>query len=115
MGVWPDFEAPPQYEDADPRWQDPRLPDFRALWGAARKCGYSIGLHGSMRRDCDLIACPWTDDAEDPDTLIAALCDAIDAHPRTDREQKPHGRIAVILLGDAWVKPIDLSIMPRTA
>lgn len=29
----------------------------------ARELGYALALHGSMARDLDLVAIPWTDDA----------------------------------------------------
>jgi hypothetical protein len=110
-GVWPDFIAPAQYEHAPPGWTDPRLPDFRLIWATARRFGYAIGLHGSMKRDCDLMAMPWTDDAVDPDRLIAGLCEALNARRVGGTEQKPVGRIAVSLQIDGWYKLIDLSIM----
>lgn len=62
-GTWPQFIAPPKYENPCEGWEDPKLPDFRLIWEVARGCGYAIGLHGSMKRDVDLIAVPWTDEA----------------------------------------------------
>jgi hypothetical protein len=47
-----------------------RLPAIRE---AARKCGYAIGVHGSMRRDLDLIAAPWIAEHSDLDTLAKAV------------------------------------------
>lgn len=109
--VWPDFVAPAQYDDPHPSWTDPRLPDFRLIWKVARDCGYSVGLHGSMRRDCDLIAVAWVEDAKPPDELIVALCAALNAREAGTREPKPHGRVAVNLQIDGWFKLIDLSII----
>ena len=113
MGVWPDFEAPPQYKDAAPGWEDPALPNFRLIWEVARKLGYSIGLHGSMRRDCDLIAAPWAATAGSDEYLVEALCTCLDARVIGGPEDKPHGRRAWSLQIDGWVKTIDLSVMPR--
>lgn len=112
-GVWPDFIAPPQYEDAAPEWEDPRLPDFRLIWAAAREVGYSIGLHGSMKRDCDLIAAPWTDEAVGNADLVDHLCKALNARIVGGPTQKPLGRVALSLQIDGWFKVIDLSICPR--
>lgn len=111
--MWPDIIAPPRFENQPEGWVDPRLPDFRTIWAAARECGYSVGLHGSMKRDCDMIAAPWTDEATDADRLIDALCEALNAIRVGKVETKPHGRVGVCLQVDGWVKIIDLSIMPR--
>lgn len=110
---WPDFVPPPEYESPHPEWDDPRLPDFRLIFKIARENGYSIGLHGSMRRDCDLIAVPWVEDAKSPDDLIDALCAALDAVVIGHSEHKPHGRKAWSLQIDGWFKVIDISITAR--
>lgn len=44
-----------------------------AVREAARYCGYAIGLHGSFRRDMDLIAVPWTPEHSDKDALATAI------------------------------------------
>lgn len=111
--LWPNFKPPSKYENPDPEWTDPALPDFNLVWGVARECGYAVGLHGSMRRDCDLIAVPWVDGAVPPEVLIENLCMTLNARQVGWIEKKPHGRIAVTLQIDGWFKPIDLSIAPR--
>jgi hypothetical protein len=71
-----------------------RLPAIRA---AAKEHGYAIGLHGSMRRDFDLMAMQWCDDAADKDTLARAVADAacgIRREGAYDWERKPNGRFA---------------------
>jgi hypothetical protein len=90
---------------------------YPILRDVAREHGYTLALHGSMARDLDLIAVPWTDTATDAETLIAAMREATDlfVHPndRTNGPtEKPHGRQAWGLVGTTlgWV---DLSIMPR--
>jgi hypothetical protein len=87
------------------------------LTDAANKCGYALGLHGSMNRDLDLIAVPWTKEAICADQLISALVeasggfllkDAVTVNP----EFRPHGRLAyAIQLGRGLY--IDISVMPR--
>lgn len=112
--VWPDFIAPLQYPDAEAEnWVEPRLPDFRLIWKVARECGYAVGLHGSMARDCDMIAAPWVEEAVPPLVLVDRLCKALNAHIVGFIERKPLGRIAVILGCDGYIKAIDLSIMPK--
>lgn len=116
MSVWPKFDAPPRFEDPVEGWEDPALPDFGAIFATARTCGYSVGLHGSMKRDVDLIAAPWTEEATDAETLIRAIAETLNARVMVDPpERKPHGRIGVTMQIDGWFKPIDLSVMPRAA
>lgn len=70
-----------------------RLPAIRS---AARDHGYALGLHGSTRRDLDLMAMPWSDECSDPDTLAKALQHAA-CGISADKifwEVKPNGRIA---------------------
>lgn len=99
-----------------------RLPAIRET---ARRHGYAIGVHGSMRRDMDLIAAPWCDGASDPDTLAHAIADAacgITIASSYDWEQKPAGRVATSI-PICWThRPgvpgdghIDLSVMPQAA
>lgn len=113
--IWPDFVAPPKFTPQPDGWEDPRLPDFRLIWRVARECGYSVGLHGSMRRDCDLIAAPWTDEAHPAESLVDALCKALNAQVVGGIVEKPHGRRALCLQIDGWFKVIDLSVLPRIA
>lgn len=85
----------------------------------ARLHGYALAIHGSLARDLDLIAVPWTDAAAAADVLIPALCEAVKAQTGWGHlaagglpESKPHGRSAVTILGNSEIH-IDLSIMPR--
>lgn len=96
-----------------------RLPDIRE---AAKDYGYAIGVHGSLRRDMDLIAVPWREDPEDVDELAHAIALAacgIERAGRYDWEQKPAGRIATsipicwpVWHGQDGAGHIDLSVMP---
>lgn len=90
---------------------------FADLRAAARKCGYALAVHGSLDRDLDLIAVPWTEEATDADRLVHAICEAwgfgdglmaLEPHG----PPKLHGRIAYTLIpgGPLFV---DLSVMPR--
>lgn len=95
-----------------------RLPAIRE---AARQQGYAIGVHGSLRRDLDLIAAPWRDGASDADTLAAAIQRAACGfeNERYQWERKPLGRLAVSMPicwthrhGVASDGHIDLSVLP---
>jgi hypothetical protein len=91
---------------------------------AAYECGYAIGEHGSMTRDCDLMAMPWTDTCTQADALVEHICDAVDgivpcanAHDNPLPVYGAHGRTSwVIHLKDkpidGQILYIDLSIMP---
>lgn len=88
------------------------------LRAKAREFGYSLSVHGSLKRDIDLIACPWIDDAAAPQQLADALreetesicgfspygCDGPFPRP------KPHGRLCWTIHIDGTY--IDLSVMP---
>lgn len=100
------------------------LPNIREV---ARAAGYAIGVHGSLKRDFDLIAVPWTEDALDGEQLAHAVKAIVGGSIKPafsmvpgDTEnknpgKKPHGRIAwtILLSEGADAKFIDLSVMPR--
>ena len=72
-----------------------RLPAIRET---ARALGYGIGQHGSMRRDMDLIAVPWREEAAGRDELAHAIAMAACGITRSGPyqwETKPRGRFAV--------------------
>lgn len=95
----------------------------------ARTYGYALAVHGSLRRDIDLIAVPWIADAAEPSVLaeairakaeeIAGFAYHKDKEGSTFPEYfdggcpglKPHGRLtwAFWLQGGSY---IDLSVMP---
>lgn len=91
------------------------LDDIRAV---ARAFGYAIGLHGSLIRDFDLIACPWSETARPAEELVEAIAKLVGgAWNPNCCEAKPHGRKAWLIfispglrLGTTPV--IDLSVMP---
>ncbi len=93
------------------------------LQRVARECGYALAVHGTMTRDLDLIAAPWTEEATDDETLTEALRAAVGGKiygamhnaktGKTDLNpvSRPHGRKGwVIHLGGPY---LDVSVMPR--
>lgn len=72
----------------------------------AVKHGYALALHGSMNRDCDLIAVPWQEWATDPLPMIIDMRDSVGGFFHSPDPQfeslikdgapskKPHGRLA---------------------
>ena len=92
-----------------------------AVREAARQCGYALGLHGSLRRDLDLIAVPWIEAHSTPDALANAIMKAACGMTVATHqwERKPNGRIATSL-PICWVEwnpkeknvgHIDLSVL----
>lgn len=110
--LWPNIIAPPMYENPAQGWKDPELPDFTRVWAVARKCGYSVGIHGSLKRDVDLIAAPWIADHGSAKHLVTSICEELNAAQIGEPENKPCGRTAYTLQIRGYFKPIDLSIMP---
>lgn len=92
---------------------------YPMLCEIARAHGYALAIHGTLQRDMDLVAIPWTEEAVEPEVLVAALRKRAQwfqfepDHPILKAMDKPHGRRAwtIPLMGDTL---IDLSVMPRT-
>lgn len=79
----------------------------------ARENGYCLSIHGSMARDLDLVATPWTEEAISAEALIEKfkadiLLKDMDSK---DEDGKPHGRKSFNLSADGGLY-IDVSIMP---
>ncbi len=90
---------------------------FPAIVEAGRKVGYAITVHGSLQRDMDLVAVPWTNEAVEAKALVDAVMEACTGYleePRNGRDPmlKPHGRLAWSIHIDTGAY-IDLSVMPR--
>lgn len=96
------------------------LPEIRET---GKRLGYAIAIHGSMRRDLDLLAVPWVEDAEPAERLVHAVAEAVRGFVIGDVSNRgtidtqsptiqPHGRKSWNICWGG--KPmIDLSIMPR--
>jgi hypothetical protein len=91
---------------------------YNALTVRARELGYALTLHGSMNRDLDIVAVPWSDDAAPATSLVDAMVKAsygiIAPHEQPDLPyRRPHGRLCwpIRLVGGHY---IDLSVMPLT-
>jgi hypothetical protein len=108
-------------------------PVFERLIGPlrerARQLGYALAVHGTLKRDIDLIACPWTPEAVDARTLAEALQAVAREHNGGLAFHKPSETGEFFLRGCPGLKPwgrlvwsyhlgggpyIDLSVMPRT-
>ena len=111
-----DFEAAPQRYAA-------LLPVLRDV---ARTYGYALAVHGSQRRDLDVVAVPWVEGASSAAALVEALRLAVGGvviygrdvlegeHARRNPTQKPHGRQAwSIHVGGRLY--LDVSVMPLSS
>lgn len=81
--------------------------------------GYALALHGSMARDLDLVAIPWTEDADAPEKLLESIRRFIEGKAAVDVKigpprHKPHGRLAYTVPIGFGEQYLDISIMPRT-
>ena len=99
---------------------------------AAREVGYALAVHGSMARDLDLVAIPWTDEAVSAEQLIMRICAAggvslMDTSQKGEDGEfhtidgskptvKPHGRLAWSLHNTGGRHfYLDVSVLPRAA
>lgn len=119
------------------RVDDRPIPEARRLYELlieslrvrARELGYALAVHGSLSRDIDLIAVPWTGEAVDAHELAqelllvagrangVAFMKPVEGKDRYHRAGcpgfKPHGRLSWCFhLGSGPY--IDLAVMPRT-
>jgi hypothetical protein len=79
----------------------------------ARKHGYALAIHGSLSRDFDLIAIPWTDDAAHPDAVIDEIVSSFAIKRVEGLVEREHGRLVQtvsVSFGECF---LDLSFMPR--
>lgn len=92
---------------------------YTQLERIAWRHGYALALHGSMGRDLDVCAIPWTEDAGDAAALLDAFRRAVYAGRPEWRKgepaptKKPHGRRAYSLYLGSSGHYVDISIMPR--
>ena len=88
-----------------------------------RSLGYALAVHGSLRRDVDVVAVPWTEKAAPISQAMLATA-VYDTLLRMDLaigwgapgevgEAKPNGRHAwcIVLKGEPFLY-LDLSVLP---
>lgn len=100
---------------------------YPVLVEIAKRHGYALAVHGSMRRDFDLLAVPWTEEAGEPEPMLLemkAAAEGVWTHHDWDHigttfehgSAKPHGRRAwsIHLTNNGCYGPyLDISVMPR--
>jgi hypothetical protein len=81
---------------------------FEVIKEIGLKYGYNIVLHGSMNRDLDLIAIPWTEEIGDKEQMIDEIATTIGGNVLMQNRsvknikgkrysKKPHRRIVYII------------------
>jgi hypothetical protein len=84
-------------------------PDLAVI---AREHGYALAVHGSLRRDFDLVAIPWVEKPSEPQVLVDDICKKFLIRQIGTVGKKPHGRRAwTISIGHGHCA-LDLSFMP---
>lgn len=99
---------------------------YQNLRLTAYKEGYALTLHGSLQKDLDVVAIPWTEECSNHEILAKALCDSANGfisngsrlingvYEKVEEPQKkPHGRLCYIIHLGSNGGYIDLSIMPK--
>ncbi len=94
---------------------------FPILAEVAHINGYALAVHGSVSRDFDLVAIPWTDKAISSLGIMSAIanqvgvsdgCQITKVRIAQGRQGKPHGRISYTIPLSCGAA-IDLSVMPK--
>lgn len=79
---------------------------YASMYEDIRKCamdlGWAVALHGSLKADMDIMAMPWTKEATNFETLVAAIVGLFNEnemvhHSSIDYFNKPHGRIVATI------------------
>jgi hypothetical protein len=67
----------------------------------ARSHGYNLVVHGSMNRDLDLIALPWSKPLSDPEIMISEMASYLGGEVLNQTTKQlncfPHGRIGYVI------------------
>lgn len=76
--------------------------------------GYALAVHGSLARDFDLIAVPWSEHVSPPDVVMAGVTGEFAVELIGNLKTKQHGRLCQTISIGHGNCSIDLSFMPRT-
>lgn len=81
----------------------------------ARRHGYALAIHGSLGRDFDLIAIPWTENPSPKEDVIADIFNNFAIAQVGAPELKQHGRWAYSMTLSFGDCSLDLSFMQTLA
>lgn len=120
--IVPDCNKPPKSEMSGEKELKPSpglAPAYCAIYPdmaeLVREHGYALSIHGSLRRDFDLVCIPWADKVSAPEEVVEAIAKAFaferDPHPT----QKNHGRICYTIHISWGECRFDLSFVLQSA
>jgi hypothetical protein len=91
-----------------------RVPFDTVTHDGMHQAGYALALHGSLAKDLDVLAAPWTAAAVSAEELVRVICEAaggfVDPH---GPKAQPHGRWSWAIHLGSTGGYVDLSVMPR--
>jgi len=99
-------KPPPNYA---PVYAAALYPELATL---ARQHGYALAVHGSLRRDFDLVAIPWADSPSEPEIVLKSITGKFAIRLLGDATEKPHGRKAWTVSIGHGECALDISFMP---
>jgi hypothetical protein len=74
---------------------------YEGMKEIAKKYGYNLLIHGSMNRDCDLVAVPWSEELGKIDDMISEIADVFGGEVMRQTEESlgcfPHGRLGYVV------------------
>jgi hypothetical protein len=85
---------------------------YPSLCKIFHKHGYALAVHGSLARDFDCIAVPWTVGCSTHAAVIAEMMAEYAVQQIGEPEQKPNGRIAYTFSVGFGMCALDLSFTP---
>lgn len=78
-----------------------------------QKHGYALAVHGSMRRDFDLVAIPWASEVSTHEVVLDEIKRVFATTSMGGATVKNHGRIAYTLAIGFGACAMDLSFTPE--
>ena len=77
-----------------------------------RKHGYALSIHGSLARDFDLVAIPWTILAAEPKVILDNIAEEFNVVKIGELVIKEHGRMTYTIIMGFGECFLDFSFMP---
>lgn len=98
---------------------------YEQMKDVASKYGYNLLIHGSMNRDCDLVAVAWVNEIGVVDDMVSEIAEVLGGEVMQQTEESlncfPHGRLGYVVemnRGGYWNNfddkqyYFDISVMP---
>lgn len=77
------------------------------------KHGYALAVHGSLKRDFDLVAVPWAETPSEPKEVIKEITTSFCIEEIGVPAMKNHGRVAHTISVGFGECALDLSFVPK--